>query len=337
MKKLLSIFILIILILGIWVWSGVYLPKEPNSAETVVFSVKKGEGAKEISINLKEQNLIRYKSLFRVYVLIKGFSGGLKAGEYSFSYSMNIPQIVEKLVSGKVIEKKITIIEGWNLKDIGRYFENEGLFSSEDFFYKVTPTEEYIFADFVEEFDFLKDKPAGATLEGYLFPDTYEIFSGDGIENIVRETLANFGKKLNQDLKEEITLQRKTIFEIVTMASLIEKEVKTKEDKEIVSGILWKRLENDIPLQVDATINYITGKNTTKIFTEETKIDSPYNTYKYKGLPFGPICNPGLESISAAIYPKDSQYWYYLSAPDGKTIFSKTLKEHNIAKEKYLK
>ena len=121
------------------------------------------------------------------------------------------------------------------------------------------------------------------------------------------------------------------------MASLIEKEVKTPEDKKIVSGILWKRLENSIPLQVDATISYITGKKGDSVSIEETKIDSPYNTYKYKGLPLGPISNPGLESIIASIYPENSDYWYYLSTPEGKTIFSKTLEEHNIAKAKYLK
>jgi len=105
----------------------------------------------------------------------------------------------------------------------------------------------------------------------------------------------------------------------------------------LVSGILWKRLENNMPLQVDATISYITGKKTTKISKEETQIDSPYNTYKYLGLPLGPICNPGLESIKAALYPEISQYWYYLSTPEGETIFSKTLEEHNVAKAKYLK
>jgi UPF0755 protein len=105
----------------------------------------------------------------------------------------------------------------------------------------------------------------------------------------------------------------------------------------LVSGILWKRLKAGIPLQVDATITYLTGKKTTKIPLEDLKIDSLYNTYKYPGLPPGPICNPGLESILAALYPEKSDYWYYLSVPEGKTIFSKTLEEHNIAKEKYLK
>ena len=161
--------------------------------------------------------------------------------------------------------------------------------------------------------------------------------------------LDNFDKKLTQDLRKEISRQSKTIFEIVTMASMLEKEVKDFEAKKLVSGILWKRLENGISLQVDATITYLAGKKTThpegvasrpygaRISIEDLQIDSPYNTYKYKGLPLGPISNPGLESILAAIYPKESDFWYYLSTPDGKTIFSKTLQEHNLAKAKYLR
>lgn len=121
------------------------------------------------------------------------------------------------------------------------------------------------------------------------------------------------------------------------MASLVEKEVKTLEDKKLVSGVLWKRLENGMPLQVDATISYITGKKNAKILIADTQIDSPYNTYKYRGLPLGPISNPGLDSIVAALYPQESSYWYYLSTPEGQTIFSRTLDEHNQARAKYLK
>jgi len=340
------ILIIIIILFGcVFVWAGIYLPKEPSSTQEITFLVEKGQGAKEISTNLKEQNLIRWSSLFRFYVLAKGVSSELKAGEYSLSRAMNIPEIVNKFVSGNVIKKKITIIEGWNLRDIGWYFENKGMFMAEELFELVGfPLIDYSVVtdlprpkDFSKEFNFLKDKPKNIGLEGYLFPDTYEIFPEDGIEEIVKEMLANFGKKLNQDLREEIVSQGKTIFEIVTMASLIEKEVRTLEDKKIVSGILWKRLKNGIPLQVDATITYITGKKTTKVSKADLQINSPFNTYKYRGLPLGPISNPGLESILAAIYPQDSQYFYYLSTPEGKTIFSETLEEHNIAKAKYLK
>ena len=239
----------------------------------------------------------------------------------------------------------MTIIEGWNLRNIGLYLENKEMFMTEELFELVGfPLIDYSKAtdllkpkDFSEEFDFLEDKPKNLGLEGYLFPDTYEIFFEEGIEDIVRRMLDNFDRKLTLELKEEIASQKKSIFEIVTMASLIEKEVRTIEDKKIVSGILWKRLKSRMPLQVDATISYITGRKTTEITKEELKINSPYNTYKYKGLPLGPICNPGLESIKAAIYPKQSEYWFYLSTPEGETIFSKTLREHNEAITKYLR
>jgi UPF0755 protein len=198
---------------------------------------------------------------------------------------------------------------------------------------KVTIPEGYTVREIEEK---LKIKLPGENLEGYLFPDTYYFPLDVSGEEVVRIMHENFEKKIAPYLKE-IEKSGKSLKDIIIMASLIEKEVKTKEEKELVSGILWKRLKAGIPLQVDATITYITGKKTTKIPLEDLKIDSPYNTYKYKGLPPAPICNPGLESILAALYPKESDYWYYLSKPDGKTLFFKDYEEFIVAKAKYLK
>jgi UPF0755 protein len=149
--------------------------------------------------------------------------------------------------------------------------------------------------------------------------------------------LTNFDSKLTPDLKSEIKRQKKTIFEIITMASMIEKEVKTTEDKKIVSGILWKRMVSGMRLQVDATLLYAQGKETSKTYIKDTQFTSPYNTYRNDGLPLGPISNPGMDSILAAIYPTKTAYYYYLSTTEGKTIFSKTLEEHSYNKNKYLK
>ncbi len=354
MKYFLTIFILLFVIISfscLFAWQGIYLAKEPGSSQSVTFLVEKGEGAKEISVNLKKQELIKYSSLFRVYALVQGKAGKLQAGEYELSSAMNIPEIVEKLASGEAIKATITVIEGWNLRDIGNYFEKKGMFTAEELFELVGfPLIDYSKVtglpppkDFSGELNFLKDKPKNIGLEGYLFPDTYHINgqrtenNEQKLENIVRKMLTNFGEKLTPDLIKEITNQNKSIFEIVTMASLIEKEVRIIEDMKIVSGILWKRLDVGMPLQSCATIVYITGKKTTSVSIAETEIDSPYNTYKYKGLPKGPISNPGFNSLEAAIFPEASDYWYYLSTPEGETIFSKTLKEHDIAKAKYLK
>ncbi len=320
--------------------TGIYLPIDKDSTEEVEFFIKKGEGAKEISLKLKEQGLIRWSSPFRLYVLLKGISGELKAGRYLLLKSKNIPKIADKFFRGDVIKEKITIIEGWNLRNIGFYFENKGMFMAEEFFEKAGfPAVDYYQASDLPRpssfnLGFWKTDRVG--FEGFLFPDTYEIYPDASLKEIIEKMIDNFNEKLSLELREEIERQQKTIFDIVTMASLIEKEVRTLEDKKIVSGILWKRMENDVPLQVDATISYVTGKKSVKVSREETKIDSPFNTYKYRSLPLGPICNPGLESVKAALYPEESEFWYYLSTPEGETIFSKSLLEHNRAKAKYL-
>jgi UPF0755 protein len=295
-------FLFLILLAVFFFYWGIFIPKDKAGKEKI-FSIEKGQGLFEIGKNLEKEGLIKSKIFFDFYVILIRKEKNLQAGKYFLSSSMNIPQIAQKIISGDIAKVKVTIPEGFTVKEIE---------------------------------EMLSIKLPGENLEGYLFPDTYYFpidVSGEEVVKIMRE---NFEKKISP-YKEEIEKSGRSLQEIITMASLLEKEVKTKEEKEIVAGILWKRLKAGIPLQVDATITYITGKKTTKIPKEDLQIDSPYNTYKYKGLPPGPICNPGLESILAALYPKESEYWYYLSTPDGKTLFFKTLEEHNLAKAKYLK
>lgn len=322
-------FLFFVLCFLIYLWQGIYLPRN-SSGQEEVFLIKKGESVREIADNLENQSLIKDKIFFIFYIFLSGDAKKLQAGKYLISSCQTIPEITRKFVKGEAIREKITIIEGWDLRDIAWYFEEKGICQAEEFL-KLTNK------DFSKDFDFLEDKPENLGLEGYFFPDTYEIAEGESVEEIINRMLRNFDRKLSSDLREEINKQGKSIFEVINMASLLEKEVKSLEDKKLISGILWKRIENSIPLQVDATIIYITGKKTIKIPKQDLQIDSPYNTYKYKGLPLGPICNPGLDSILAAIYPESSEFWYYLSSSDdGETIFSRTLEEHNQAKYLYL-
>lgn len=288
--------------------------------EDRLFFVEKGEDFLSIAASLEEEGLISSKYSFIAYNVINRTFNKLQAGEYSLSSSMSVKEISEKLVKGDVAKRRLTIVEGWNMEDIGEYLEKENLCSKEEFLKLASRGENFNFLGSV------------SNLEGYLFPDTYEILLREDCSDLISKMLGNFKEKIKSQ-----NIEDKEISKIVNMASLIEKEVRTFEDKKLVSGVLWKRLEAGMPLQVDATIAYITGKKTSRISLEELKIDSPYNTYKYKGLPVSPISNPGIESIAAAAYPEESDYWFYLSAPDGKTIFSRNLKEHNIAKNKYLK
>lgn len=336
------IVVLVILFVFVFTWWAVFLPKSPYSVPGEEFLVEKGEGIKKISFNLKKQGLIKNRNFFELYVFLTGKAKKLQAGRYLISNSESIAKIARKVSSGEVIKMKLTIPEGFKIKQIEERLIEKGLIEG----VKLKDLKAALFKD---KFKFLEQVPEDTNLEGYLFPDTYQFLYNDKAQEIAQKMLENFDKKLTLNLRKEIAKQNKSIFEIITMASLIEKEVRTLEEKKKVSGILWKRLKAGIPLQVDATIiyilsdsekypeRYITGKKTTKVSRLETYIDSPYNTYKYLGLPVGPICNPGIESIKAAIYPQDSDSWYYLSTPEGETIFSKTLEKHNIAKARYLR
>ena len=347
--------IFIFLIIFCYVFYEVYVPISSDPAE-IAFEVKKGESVRAIADDLKEKNLIRSSSVFRLYTRIQNISRNIQAGSYTLQKDMSMRRVLNVLSEdASSAEEVITIPEGWTIKDIGAYLESKNLSSSEGFL-GATRNE------YSNNFSFLSDRPAnekktgnprtwraeqssydGNPLEGYLFPDTYRLYKDASADDVIRKMLGNFDRKLTKDMRNEIILQRKTIYEIVTIASLIEKEVKSPEDKVLVSGILWKRLQLKIALQVDASIIYIKTNGRSqlnggeKVLYEDLKIDSPYNTYKYRGLPPGPISNPGLESIEAAIYPKQSPYLFYISTPDGKTIYSKTLEEHNTAVAKYLR
>ncbi len=332
------IFVLIILLLLTWLFSvfllqQIYHPGKGLSPATSAVRVERGMSASQIGDILEKEHLINSSFWFKVYSLLTFSFSRLQAGEYILSSQMTLPEIVAKMSQGDVVVRQITVPEGWNIKEIGEYLEKNAMLSSERFFELATSPA--FISSLSLEFNFLTDRPPGESLEGYLFPDTYHLQYSDREEEVILRMLTNFQKKVSGEITENALMKRKSLFEVMTMASVIEKEVRSREDKEIVSGILWKRIAIGIPLQADATIAYTTGKKT--ILIADTKIPSLYNTYLYRGLPKGPISNPGLESIEAALKPRETSYLYYLSSPDGRTIFSRTLQEHNIAKEQYLK
>lgn len=343
MKQILIVIFAVLLFVVFFAWQ-IFAPIASDDSE-VIFMIEKGQGSREIAVNLQYQGFIWWNPIFRAYVLLTGSSGNLQAGTYVLAKNMTIPQITQKFTSGEVSNGRITIIEGWNLRNLGFYFENKGIFQAEEIWEIAGfPAVDYTKAtdlplpkDFSDDYVFLASKPANVGLEGFLFPDTYEIHQDANTEEIIRKMLDNFDEKLTPALREEIARQDKTIFQIVTMASILEREAQTKEDRGIVSGIFWKRIKLGMPLESCATIAYVKGVDQWRYSFEDTRIESPYNTYLNYGLPRGPISNPSMDSILAAIYPQSSEYLFYLSTPEGESIFSRTLEEHNIAKAKYLK
>jgi UPF0755 protein len=320
-------------------WALPAQAEQLQSASSVVFNVEPGASLKNIARELRRQGLISNELLFRAYVFIKGVGSSLQAGNYALTASMSFSDIVGKLRSGDTIKIGATIFEGFDIEQIEATLNarfNDSRVCGSKCGKKIVLS--YFQAkDFKNRFSFLSDAPDNASLEGYLYPDTYRFTAEDDHDSVARKMLKNFEAKLTPDLSEEIKRQKKTVYEIITMASLIEKEVRGQSDKRKVAGIMVNRLETGMPLQIDATLAYITEKRTTRFTIDDTKIDSPYNTYVYRGLPKGPICNPGMESILAAVYPEKTDYFFYLSAADGRTIFSRNFQEHLVAKHTYLK
>ncbi len=322
--------------LGFSLWSGIYLPKDREAIREELFLIEFGQGFLEISNNLEKQGLIKDSLYFNVYGIFTNNFKKLQAGAYSLSPAMSVSEIIMKLAAGEVKKIKVTIPEGFRLQEIekrfSRAFDREMNFAQ----FKVS--------DFQDEFDFLRDVPKQRGLQGFLFPDTYQFFYLATTKEIIREILSNFDKKLTSELVKEITRQEKGVFDIVIMASLLEKEVRGFQDKKIVSGIFWERININKRLQSCATIAYILREKDGWTFEEMRReigrgkeIESPYNTYIYPGLPIGPISNPGLESIIAAVHPQASEYLFFLSTPESQTIFSVSLREHSLAKQKYLR
>ena len=297
--------------------------------------IPEGAGSRDAARILANAGIVRSKWLFVAYAALTGQAESLKAGAYEFAGQVTMPAVVGKLVRGGTYpnERLITIPEGWDLRDIAAYFEELGVASAEEL-WRVTGRPAAIPAR-GKALDLVQDKPAAVTLEGYLYPDTYRIFLDAPVEVVVRKMTENFAHKFTADLRAEIKRQGRTVHEVVTLASLLEQEVRTPQDRRLVAGILRRRLEAGIPLQVDASVNYATGKRETPS-AGDLAADSPYNTYRIRGLPPGPISNPGQEAIAAALDPAPTDYLYYLSAPDGLTVFSRTLAEHAAAKARYL-
>jgi len=244
---------------------------------------------------------------------------------------MNIKELVKALITqngGKEVE--IKFIEGWTIEEMDGYLAKNGLIETGDL---VNYSKKFI----QKNYFFLVDKPAKASLEGYLFPDTYRIYRQTTAEEIAKKALNNFDAKLTRELRQEIKKQKRTIFEVLTLASIVEKEMFGYENRQKVAGIFLKRLDAGMPLQSDATINFITKKGLTRPSLADLAVDSLYNTYKYSGLPPGPIGNPGIEAINAAIYPVETLFWYFLTTEDGQIIFSKTHEEHLANQGKYFK
>jgi UPF0755 protein len=315
-----------------------YMARPVNLMSPVELAIEPGENLSAISAKLKAGGLINSLQAFKIRSDFFGLSKKYKAGNYSFSGKLSLEMLSNSLIEGDKIGNvmKFTIPEGWLAKEIDAYFVKINKFGPGDYL-SAANDREYN-NTLKTRYTFLADKPVGSGLEGYLFPDTYKIFRDAKVNEVIEKQLIDFDRRLKPEWRQEIKAQGKTIYEIVTMASIIEKEVRKVEDMKMVSDIFWRRTKNGQGLESCATLAYILGVNKAQYTLDDTKIDSPYNTYINKGLPPGPISNPGANAIEAAIYPQVNKYNFFLTASGtGETIYSVDFNEHVRNKNKYLK
>lgn len=305
-----------------------------SDSESTIFVIEGGDGLKQIAENLEKEKFIKNKNYFIVYTVFRNLRKNFLPGEYQIEEESSTKEIIDILTNPQIRDKTVTFVEGWDNREIARHLSEQGFFSQEEFLERVENV-----SFFQEKYSFLKDFNKDEkikSLEGFIFPDTYRLPLKPTTDDVIFRALNNFGRKINNQLLEEIEKQGRDPYQVLVLASIVEKEVFAKEDRQIVAGIFLKRLTAGMALQADSTINYLTGKSDRQARLRDLEIDSLYNTYKYRGLPPGPICNPSLDSIVATIYFQESPYWFFLNAEDETTIFSKTFEEHKKNRIEYL-
>ncbi len=311
--KRLAVFLGAILFMFSLVFYAVFSPPRDFGKNRLI-RVKQGSGLNEIAANLEKDGVIKSPFVFKTLTFLFLEHRNIKAGDYFFEEPLSAFGVVRRLTRGTygLSSTKATILEGWTAWQMGGYFEGLGFFTREEWM-----------------------KTAGRR-EGYLFPDTYFFLPNTSPEKVAEVMRENFDTKASP-LLSEIESVGRDFEDIIVMASIIEKEASSPEDAKIISGILWKRLDAGMGLQVDAALTYITGKSSAELTEKDLAMDSPYNTYKYRGLPPTPIGNPGLDAIKAAIYPEKTLYWYYLHGRDGEPRYAIDFEGHKENKQKYLR
>jgi UPF0755 protein len=312
------------------------LDKSASSDNTPVpFTVGEGESGAWIAQRLEQAGLVSDGNLFRFYMRYKGIDSRLEAGDYQLSRHMTMVEIGEALQHSRMKETLVQVIEGWRAEQVAEMLEKKGLAMGTDVLAAVRAAG--------LNYPALSDLPAGMSLEGYLFPDTYYVAAGSTPAQIVDRMVATFDSKIDGNRRAKAQALGLTLHEVVTLAAIVEREAMVPEERPLIAGVYLNRLKLGMPLQADPTVQYALGYNTeagqwwfTGLTVEMLQnTNSPYNTYINAGLPPGPICNPGLSAIEAVLNPTETDYLYFMAKGDGTHAFSVTYEEHLRNQEQY--
>lgn len=315
-------------LVGTSIWMAQLLLKaaDPVSDTSAIFTIKSGQSTQEIASSLENQGLVISRWPVLAYTALKG--GTFKAGVYSLSSAQTPQEIAEVLFAGDIVDKVVTIPEGWRIEQIADHLSTLGIVKRSEFLAAATYNPVHISLPAEIKLD------VDASLEGLLFPDTYRFAQGESAREIVSKMVTNFVDR---------TADLNLTYDQVILASIIEREAKADIDRSKIAGVYQNRLDNNMKLDADPTVQYAkdtqaattseVGKWWTAVtVTDYQGVKSPYNTYRQAGLPPTPIANPGLKSLTAAIAPEQHSYYYFLHPQTGETIYSKTLEDHNRAK-----
>lgn len=335
--QLLIILTAIIILIGVIAGYGIsvyrgymkdYAGTESTSGQDVTVEIPEGSSVKKIAAILHEQGLIEYERAFVNRVKESEYRGKLRYGTYTLNTGMNTMEMIEILGKVETVSQTLTIPEGYSIEQIAARAEEQGICSAEEFLNAVTAAQ--------GSYDFLSSIPQGAEvtyrLQGFLFPATYSIYEDTTAESLVDSMLSKFAE-VYTPLSAQAAESGYSDYQIITMASIVEREAKLEEERPTIAGVIFNRLKQDMPLQMCPTVLYplTSGRyDVSEVTYADLEIVSPYNTYQNKGLPVGPICNPGESSIRAVLSPETHNYLYYHtdSSGDGSHIFSETYDEH---------
>lgn len=316
--------IVIAWMLGVFAWYQYNLRPVSASTHGQLVIVERGDSVDSIAANLAKSQLIRSATAFKLYVTIHGLRGRLQSGAFDLRPNQSTREIAKVITSGKTTSQKLVVPEGFTISAIKARVSSFGMAPDE--------------FDAALQQDLTGSKaaqrPAGVSLEGYLYPDTYTVTPTTTAQQLVRAMVDNFDKKVTDEIVAGFAAKGLTLHQGLTLASMVEREVSIPADRKLVAGVFLNRLKIGQKLESDVTVDYgraLLGK------PFNTGLDSPYNTYRIAALPVGPICNPSFESMRAVIDPTPSQYLYFLAGKDGTTHYAVTVDQHNANVQKYLR
>jgi UPF0755 protein len=319
----LFVFLFLLIAYGVVVVVARPVSTSPGTSHSIV--IEPGMSAQDIGELLFNKGLIKNVLVFRIAAKIEGMENSLQAGEYEFTQDMTVQKIVSMLAKGETVYRLLVIPEGYTVEQVADLIEKNHLGSAAKFKALARNYAPFPYMETNEQVTY--------KAEGFLFPETYRISKGTNEEQILAILVAQFDKQLMEAMRKKAPETGLSVRQTVILASLIEKEAKMEKDRPVIAAAFLNRLKKDMPLQSCATIQYILGYPKPELTVKDTEISSPYNTYQNMGLPPGPVANPGLASLNAALLPAETDYLYFVADANGSHIFSRTYEQHLAAIE----